>query len=58
MPDWVSNAPISTPIHLPDVQSDVDLNGLQFNYDIGMFYIPGDEPVLPFKLPSIFEEPQ
>lgn len=57
MPDWISNGPISQPINLPDVQVDVDLNGMKFNYNIGVFFTPSDELPISLKLPPMFEEP-
>jgi hypothetical protein len=32
--DWISNGPISTPIHIPDMEPDIDLNGMKFNYGL------------------------
>jgi hypothetical protein len=55
MADYVSNTPISQAIHLPKIVADVDLNGLKFNYDIGMFYTQ-DSVLLPLKLPPIFDD--
>ena len=54
--DWISNAPISSPIHLPDVPVDVDFNGVKFNYDIGVFFTPSDEMVLPLTPPPFYGE--
>ena len=55
--DWISNAPISSPIHLPDTPVDVDFNGMKFNYDIGVFFTPSDEMPITLKLPPLFGEP-
>lgn len=55
MADYVANGPISGPIHLPDVDVDVDFNGVKFSYQIGLFFTPAEEP-MPLKLPSFFGE--
>ncbi len=55
--DWISNGPISTPIHIPDMEPDIDLNGMKFNYDIGVFFTPSDEMPITLKLPPLFGEP-
>ena len=57
MADWVSNGPISTPILLPDIEPDTDFNGVKFNYNIGVFFVPSDEMVLPLTLPPLWELP-
>lgn len=38
MADWVSDGPISVPLHIKDLRPDVDLGGLKFSYDQGFFY--------------------
>jgi hypothetical protein len=35
---YASNVPISRPAVLPNFPPDVDLNGIGFNYDIGLMY--------------------
>lgn len=53
MADYVTNTPISGPVTVPNVQPDVNLNGVSFNYDIGMFY-PDDPVPVQFTLPPPF----
>jgi hypothetical protein len=44
MSEYVSNCPISGPIHLPDHTPDVDLNGLSFNLQVGMMFHVAEPP--------------
>lgn len=54
MSDFISNTPISTALHIATAKADVDLNGMKFNYNIGLFYTP--ETILqPITLPPPFE---
>lgn len=50
MPDYVSNVPISAPLYIATANPDVDLNGMKFSYDIGMFYVP-NSVLQPLRLP-------
>jgi len=52
--DYVSNGPISVPLHIATAKADVDLNGPLFSYDIGLFYA-ATTTVQPFKLPPPFD---
>ncbi len=54
MADYVTNTPISTPLPITNKSTDVDLNGFQFNYDIGMFFANAVIPVQ-LTLPPPFE---
>lgn len=54
MSDYVANGPISVPLYLPGVRPDVDLGGLKFSYEVGMFYTPESE-VIAIRLPPPFE---
>jgi hypothetical protein len=54
MSDYVSNCPISVPLHIATASADVDFNGVMFSYDIGLFY-PTTTVLLPLKLPPPFE---
>jgi hypothetical protein len=38
MADYVTNTEISRPLQDPRLQADVDLNGLKFSYQFGIFY--------------------
>lgn len=40
MPDFIANTQISVPLQVQGVKPDVDLNGLKFSYEIGVFYDP------------------
>lgn len=40
MTDYVANTPISVPLHVNTARADVDLNGMKFSYDIGLFFTP------------------
>lgn len=51
--DFITNTPISGPISIPNISADVNLNGVSFNYDIGMFYADNPVPVQ-FTLPPPF----
>lgn len=51
MADWVCDGPISVPLRVAGVEPDVDLGGLKFSYEYGMFYTPETE-IKPLKLPS------
>jgi hypothetical protein len=53
MADYITNGPVSVPLHVQGVTPDVDLNGVKFSYDIGMFYTPATT-ILPVKLPPLF----
>jgi hypothetical protein len=55
MSDYVANGPISVPLYLTGVRADVDLGGLKFSYQVGMFYTP-EVDVIPVTLPPPFEE--
>ena len=50
MSDYVSNVPISRPAVLPQYPGHVDLNGISFNYDIGLVYPVFSDPDL-IRLP-------
>lgn len=53
MADYVTNTQISVPLQT-GLQADVDLNGVKFSYEHGMFYdVIGEQ--LPIKLPPPFE---
>jgi hypothetical protein len=51
MSEYVSNCPISGPIRLPHHTPDVDLNGLSFNFQIGMMFHVAEET--PMFLPPM-----
>jgi len=47
MADYVSNVPISRPVVLPQFLANVNLNGIGFNYDIGLVYqVYADPPLI------------
>lgn len=50
MADWVSDGPISVPLHVEGLKPDVNLGGLKFSYEQGFFYVPETE-YKPFRLP-------
>lgn len=52
--NYVTNGEISTPLSLPNITADVDLGGMSFSYEIGMFYT-GVSTMVPVKLPPPFE---
>lgn len=54
MPEWVADCPISMPLYLPGVRAEVDMGGLKFSSDVGIFYTPSSQ-LLPIKLPPPFE---
>lgn len=54
MADYVSDCPISVPLYIPNVNPDVDLNGVMFSYDIGLVYQP-TSVVQPLTLPPPWE---
>lgn len=56
--DYVTDGPISAPLYIPGCKADVDLGGLKFSYQHGIFYTPstGNMTTLPIKLPPPFEE--
>jgi hypothetical protein len=49
---YVSNCPISMPVALRGINPDVDLNGLAFSYQWGMFYVTTVEET-PLRLPVL-----
>lgn len=51
--DYVSDTPISRAISIPNIEPDVNLNGVSFSYQIGMFYADNPAPVQ-LKLPPPF----
>lgn len=53
MADYVTNAQISVPLHDSRLQADVDLGGLKFSYQFGMFYDVSAN-FLPITLPPPF----
>ena len=54
MADYIANGPISATNYIPNVDADIDLNGMKFSYAIGMFYTPeSTTPTL--KLPPPFQ---
>lgn len=57
MADYVSNCPISTPLHVATAKPDVDFNGVMFSYDIGLFY-QQNTVLQPLTLPPPFEGEQ
>jgi hypothetical protein len=44
MSQYASNCVISGPIHLPDYAPDVNLNGMSFNFQIGMMFHVAETP--------------
>lgn len=54
MANYVTNGEISGPIYLPEIYADVDLGGLKFSYQYGMFYTSTAEQI-PIKLPPPFK---
>lgn len=50
MADYVTNAQISVPLHVPGLRADVDLGGLKFSYQHGIFYEVGATQ-LPITMP-------
>lgn len=53
MSDYITDGPISVPLHIVGASPDVDLNGMKFSYDIGLFFTPV-AAALPIKLPPPF----
>jgi hypothetical protein len=51
--DYASDCPISVPLYISTVDPDVNLNGMSFSYNIGLFYVP-NTVIQPFKLPPPF----
>lgn len=41
---YASNCPVSRPVPLPHFPQDVDLNGIGFSYDLGLFYPVSSDP--------------
>ena len=54
MAEWVADCTVSQPLHLPGIKPEVDMGGLKFSSQIGIFYTP-TSGVLPIKLPPSFE---
>lgn len=54
MSDYIADGPVSVPLVVPGIEADVNLGGLKFSYDLGMFYTPETE-MLPIRLPPPFE---
>lgn len=52
--DYFSDTPISTPLYIPTISADVDLNGLSFSYEIGLMFTPNSVSQ-PLKLPPPFQ---
>lgn len=50
MADFYANTQISVPIRDPRLKADVDLGGLKFSYQYGMFY-EVSETYLPITMP-------
>jgi hypothetical protein len=50
MADYYANTQITVPLHDSRLTPDVDLNGLQFNYNYGIFFQPTDT-FIPITLP-------
>jgi hypothetical protein len=50
---YISNVPISRPVHT-GVQPDLDLNGIQWSNEFGLFYAFTDEIFSPIKAPTLF----
>lgn len=50
MADYITNTNISVPLADARLKADVDLGGLKFSYDYGVFYEVSDTP-LPITLP-------
>jgi len=54
MAKWVADCTVSQPLYLPGVKPEVDMGGLKFSSQIGIFYTP-TSGVLPIKLPPSLE---
>jgi hypothetical protein len=54
MGDFIANTQISVPLSDPRLKADVDLNGLKFSYQFGMFY-EASETYLPITMPPPFD---
>lgn len=50
MADFFTNVPISMPLKIATAHADIDLNGMKFSYEIGMFFEP-NSIVQPLRLP-------
>jgi len=53
--DYVADCPISVPLYVPNASADVDLGGLKFSYQLGLFYTP-TAPTVPIQPPPSFED--
>lgn len=51
---YFTNTKVSGPIDIPGLKSDVDLNGLQFSYEYGVFFAPVGKQ-LPITMPPPFD---
>lgn len=54
--DYVADCPISVPLLIPGAKADVDLGGLKFSYEYGLFYTP-TASTLPIHPPSGVQDP-
>lgn len=48
--DYASNCPVSWPISFPNLNPEVNANGVMFSYQIGLVYNSPDE-VVPLRTP-------
>jgi len=54
MANYAANGPITVPLNVPALKPDVDLGGLKFSYEHGIFYSASVEP-LPITLPPAWQ---
>jgi len=53
MANYYANGPISVPLNVAGLKPDVDLGGLKFSYDHGVFFDPVIE-TFPLQLPPMW----